>query len=121
MSGPFVDKNGVEIKPGDVVRFVSDECVGEAKGRRGTRSVYKEIEIIGTVRLGLFKTVSSGELYTYWIDTDQTIKYPTYFFAIRARDLPRMYTAKMSRALSTGVAAKCEVLAQQPPARAATE
>ena len=118
MSGLFADKNGVEIKPGDVVRFVSNEVVGERPARRGKSGsyIYSDIEVVATVRLGLFKTPLAGEIYTYWLDTDQTIKYDTYFFVTRARDLPRLYTKTMSRVLSTGLAMKCEVMtaAQQP-------
>lgn len=83
------DKNCNEIYEADIVKVVTNEKVGENRHGRGkssyTTSVYSDIESIGVVKYGKC-SYPFDKVSTYYVDTDNNVRYDTYFYADKPSD-----------------------------------
>jgi uncharacterized phage protein (TIGR01671 family) len=107
------DKNGKEIYEGDLIKYISRETVGERKvsKKRGydTYAVYGDVEIIGVVRFGELKSPFIEGIPLYYVDTDASVSYDTYFFGSgKKSDVPSRTTAKLTKPLNAKI--KYEVI-----------
>lgn len=115
METPFKDKNGRTIIEGDTVKRTAEIRTGTSvsyyKRKRNTFAVYSKKEIIGTVSFGLFKHITE-EICCFYIQTDQTTSYDSYFMTHGNHDAPTLEVDNLSCVLSTETAAECEVIVE---------
>lgn len=93
------DKNDRKIYVGDIVQIVTNEAIGEFKKRQGrttnTFTRYEDIKSVGVVRYGK-SNYPYNSVSTYYVDTDNTITYDTYFYMYKPSD-PLTKTSKIIR------------------------
>lgn len=113
---PFRDKNGRVIRVGDVVKRTAEFRTGilVSNGGRGkkreTFARYSTMEVLCTVKFGLFKRYIGEEIITYYLETDATTSYDSYFWCFSNKDLPDKAVENLSDMLSTKTATQCEVV-----------
>jgi len=114
IKSPFIDKNGTSIYVGDVIKYTENVRTGTSvhtiRRRRESFAVYSDIELIGTVRFGLYHSPLLGEIATFFVETKQEASYNSYFFCTSNRDRPSVHIDNLSSILSAKIAGKCLVL-----------
>lgn len=118
----FWDKNGWEIKISAQLKTTIKIKTGEKKHyikrkTSYTTSLYKDIDVIFTVRFGKFKTSIGEEIITYYLETDLTNEYFTHFYegcGFTAADRKRNENVKikesLNRVLTTQIAENSELV-----------
>ncbi len=96
------------------MRCLNTVRTGTQLGRkRTTFAIYDEVEFVGTVKFGLFKVKDvHDEIATFYIETDKTVSYDSYFFVTTAKDRPHVHTDNLSTILTMKLSSKSEVLAK---------
>lgn len=110
----FVDKNGRDILIGDAVKFtddvqVSTRVVARRGRRRDTYPVTRKMDIIGIVKFGMFKYYFD-QMMTFYIDTEASTSYDSYFWTMTNKDAPKKVTKNLSCVLTDKLAKMCEVM-----------
>ena len=109
----FKDANGRDIFVGDAVKFTDDVRIDtrvvKRRGRsRDTYPVTKKMEIIGVVKFGMFKYYFD-QMMTFYIDTEASTAYDSYFWTTSNKDAPERHVENLSRVLTDKLAKMCEV------------
>ena len=96
------DKYGKEIYKGDVVKIVTNECVGEERHTHGRKKFtypeYADVVSIGVVKWGKTQ-YPYDKVSVYYVDTENELIYDTYFYQERPNDPPRRYKTKIKPAI----------------------
>lgn len=106
MKSPITAVDERPIYEGDIVSFISKEQIGERRvsKRRGyyTYAEYGEVEIRGVVRFGTIKEYPHENIPLFYIDTEQSVAYNTYFWGSGNKsDRPELYKKNLIKPLFT--------------------
>lgn len=96
------DKHGREIYEGDIVKIITNECVGEEqrtyRRQKRTYGKYADVISIGVVKWGKTQ-YPYDKVSVYYVDTEHELTYDTYFYQMKSSDPPRIYKTKIKPAL----------------------
>lgn len=96
------DKNGREIYEGDIVKIVTNQCVGEKqrtyRRKKLTYPEYADVVSIGAVKWGKTQ-YPYDKVSVYYVDTENELTYYTYSYQMKSSDPPRTYKTKIKPAL----------------------
>ena len=96
------DKHGKEIYEGDIVKIITNECVGEEqrtyRRQKRTYGKYADVISIGVVKWGKTQ-YPYDKASVYYVDTEHELTYDTYFYQMKSSDLPRICKIKIKPAI----------------------
>ena len=106
----YFDKHEKEITVGDTVKFSSSVRTGTRRDRKGNSfSINEIVEIVGIVKFGSFNYYLDT-MKTFYVETQQTTTYPSYFYSRKRSDPPKQTKENLSRVLTEGLSKNCEII-----------